>query len=439
MKRMFLMLGAASLLGGCGIFGNRPDPSTPTIGQRVSVLSGETNVQVDATLAGVAVALPAPVANTEWTQSGGNAPKAMGHLALGETIAPAWSVQIGEGSSRQARLGAEPIFADGRVYVMDTRAVVTALNPDNGSVLWRTQVRGPQSSEETLFGGGVSFDNGRLYATNGSGYAVALDPATGGQYWEVRPGGPLRGAPTIGNENVYVVSQDNQLFALNPQNGQNRWSGSGTVELAGVFGTAAPAAAQGTVVAGFSSGELTAYRYENGRVVWQDALARTGVTTQVGALSDIDADPVIHEGRVYAIGQGGRMVALELTTGQRLWEINVAGISTPAVSGEWIFVVTDEAQLLAVARASGRIRWMAQLPRWRDPEDRQGPIHWRGPVLAGNRLILTNSEGQIAQVSPADGTVLSAIDTRVPISLAPVVANNTLYILDDSGRLTAYR
>jgi outer membrane protein assembly factor BamB len=212
------------------------------------------------------------------------------------------------------------------------------------------------------------------------------------------------------------------------------------------------------VVAGFSSGELTAYRYENGQVVWQDALARTGISTVVGTISDIDADPVIDQGRVFAVGQGGRMVAVELITGQRAWEINIAGISTPWVAGDWLFVVTDRAQLLAIARASGRIRWISQLPAFRRaPRQREAsrqdiaagrtgrvrpgedPIFWRGPVLAGNRLILTNSMGQIAFVSPVDGTILSTVDSRRPVSFAPVVANNTMYILDDEGRLTAWR
>ena len=255
----------------------------------------------------------------------------------------------------------------------------------------------------------------------------------------MRPGGPLRGAPTIANDNVYVVSQDNQLFALNPADGTTRWNEAGTVELAGVFGNATPAAAQGTVVAGYSSGELTAYRYENGRTVWQDALARTSISTTVAALSDIDADPVIADGRVYAVGQGGRMVALELNTGQRIWEINIAGISTPWVAGEWVFVVTDQGQLLALARSSGRIKWMTQLPRWRDEEDKKGRIGWTGPVLAGDRLILVNSLGQIVNVSPFDGSIQSTVETGMPATLPPVVAGSTLYILHDSGQLTAWR
>ena len=440
MKAILIALTAATLLGGCGILGgSRGGPRTPTPGERIAVLSGEAGVEVDAALADVPVVLPAPMLNTEWAQPGGNAAKSMGHLSLPDAPAQAWSVSIGEGSGNRARLAAPPVVAEGRIYTIDTQAVVRAISPDNGATIWQQQVRGPNTGTESLFGGGVSVANGRVYATNGSGDAASLDAATGAISWIVRPGGPLRGAPTVAAQTVYVVSQDNQMFALNEANGESRWSGSGSVEASGVFGAAAPAFAQSTVVAGYSSGELTAYRYENGQEVWQDALTRTTVTTAVHTLTDIDADPVIDQGRVYAIGQGGRMVALELNTGQRVWELNIAGIATPWVAGDWVFVVTDTAQLIAIARSSGRVRWISQLPRYRDQEDRRGPITWRGPVLAGNRLVLVNTLGQIAYASPVDGTVQATIDARAPISLQPVVANNTLYILDDNGRLTAWR
>ena len=438
MKRVVFALTAISLLGGCNLFGGR-GPTTPTVGERIPVLGREGQVEVDPALADVPVTVPGPFVNTDWAQPGGNASKSVGHVALGDSLSQAWSVSIGSGSGAQARLAAEPVVADGRVYTIDTRATVRAFSAENGGQIWSTQVRGENSPSETLFGGGVSFDNGRVYATNGAGDAAALDAATGAIVWMAKPGGPLRGAPTIANDNVYVISQDSSLYALDAANGETRWTGAGAFEQAGVFGTAAPAFSQSTVVAGFSSGELNAYRYENGQVVWQDALSRTGISTQVGTISDIDADPVIDQGRVFAVGQGGRMVAVELITGQRAWEINIAGISTPWVAGDWVFVVTDQAQLLAIARASGRIRWISQLQRYRDEEDREGPIFWRGPVLAGNRLILTSSTGRIAYVSPVDGSVVGTQETRSASSFAPVVANNTLFVLDDSGRLTAWR
>ena len=439
MKRALIALTALGLLSGCGIFNGSERRNTPTVGTRIPVLATESRIEVDPTLAGLPVAVPGPALNANWPQPGGNPSHSMAHVALPTALQQAWSVSIGSGSSNKARLAAEPVVADGRVYTIDTNARVRAFSTENGGLIWETQVRGQNSPSEALFGGGVSFDGGRVYATNGAGDAAALDAATGALVWLVKPGGPLRGAPTVANENVYAVSQDNQLYALNTANGETRWTGTGAFELAGVFGAAAPAFSQSTIVAGYSSGELTAYRYENGQVVWQDALARTGVSTIVGTISDIDADPVIDEGRVFAVGQGGRMVAVELITGQRVWELNIAGISTPWAAGEWVFVVTDRAQLLALSRASGRVRWISQLPGFRDPEDEQGPIFWRGPVLAGNRLVLTSSSGHIAHVSPTDGTVVSMVSARAPISLPPVVANNTLYVLDDTGRLTAWR
>ncbi len=453
MKRVVIALAAVGLLGGCGVFGGDKKPKTPTVGQRIAVLTAETGIEVDPALADIAIVLPPASTNASWAQPGGNAAKSMGHLTLGNSLSRAWTADIGEGSSSRARLAAAPVVADGRVYTIDTQAVIRSFDVASGREIWSTQVGTEQdrrggvsiwSGESTgahgiLFGGGVSYDNGRVYATSGLGDVAAYDATTGSEIWRVRPGGPMRGAPTIANENIYVTSQDNQIYALNPADGTQRWAGTGTLELAGVFGTAAPSASSGTVVAGFSSGELTAYRYENGRVVWQDALSRTSISTSVGSLSDIDAEPVIDNGRVYAIGQGGRMVALELNTGQRIWEINVAGISTPWVAGDWIFVVTDTAQLLAIARATGRVKWMSQLKRWRKEKSKQGPISWVGPVLAGDRLILANSEGEVINASPLDGSVLSTVDTKMPVSLPLVVANDTLFILHDEGRLTAWR
>ena len=361
--------------------------------------------------------------------------------------------KIGQGSESRARLASGPVSANGRVYTIDTQAVVRAFDTKTGAEAWAHPVGDPKerrggisiwSGESTgahglLFGGGVSFDNGRIYATSGLGDVEAVDAATGAMIWRVRPAGPLRGAPTIANDNIYVTTQDNQLFALNPADGKVRWTAAATFETAGVLGAASPAAAQGTVVAGFSSGELNAYRYENGRIVWQDALTRTSISTAVATISDIDAEPVIDQGRVYALGQGGRMVALELNTGQRIWEINAAGLNTPWVAGEWIFAVTDQGQLMAIARATGKLKWLTQLPRYKNEEDKKGAISWVGPVLAGDRLIVGNSRGQLINVNPLDGAIQSTTETDMSISLPMVVAGNTLYVLHDEGRLTAWR
>ena len=436
--RVSVALAALMALSACGVF-KTGQKKTPTVGERVPILVSENGIQTDPGIADIQVLLPAAAPNSNWAQPGGDAAKSMGQLALADTPTRAWSVSIDGGSNRE-RLAAAPVIADNKLFATDVAATIHAYAADTGATLWSKSIVDTKENAGARFGGGVSYDDGKVYATDGLGDVVALNAADGSEVWRIKPGGPMRGSPTIANGVVYVLSQDNQLFALNQDTGKVNWVQSGTLESQGVFGVAAPAASQGTVVAGFSSGELNAYRYENGRVLWGDALSRTSITTSVSSLADIDADPVIDGGRVYAVGQGGRMVALELDTGRRLWEQNFAGISTPWIAGEWLFVVTDDARLVCLARTTGKARWIAQLQRFKNQKKQKGgQVTWFGPVLAGNRLILTNSLGQIAYVSPTDGSVQSTVETKGSFSLPPVIANSTLYTLDQKGRISAFR
>ncbi len=432
-----LALGLSACAG--GLFGGGDKKTTPTIGDRQPILSRiESGAQVDPALAGVAVTLPQPRANDAWAQAGGTASKSYGNLALAEMPGQAFSVSVA-GTSNKRRLAAAPVIGDGKMFVVGTDGQVTAFDAQTGARVWNYQADLSSDQRPSAFGGGVSFEGGKVYGTDGAGNVYALDANTGAQLWKVNPGGPLRGSPTIAFDTIFVMTQDNQLFALDAANGNVTWQESGSTTQAGVFGVAAPAAGQGTVVTGYTSGELVAYRYENGRNLWADALAQTSISTQVGTLNDIDADPIIDGGRVYALGQGGRMATYDLLTGQRIWELNLAGISTPAVAGNWIFVMTDDARLLAIARDTGKVRWLTQLSQFRNQEDKKGPIFWRGPTLAGGQLWLVNSEGEIYRVGTEEGTPTLFTRLKNPISLAPVVANNTLYVMDDSGTVTAFR
>lgn len=430
----------ALALGGCGVFGGKDKAkTTPTVGQRTPILSKiEAGTKVDETIGLTEVVLPLAEVNAEFAQGGGNASKSYGHVALGTSPRKVWSVGI-KGSSSSRRLAASPVVGGGKLYAMDTEGMVHAFDATSGARAWTTSVEAEKKNAGSSFGGGAAYDDGIVYVTNGVGEVAALDATNGAIKWRVKPAGPLRGFPTVAFGQVMVMTQDNQILALNATDGVVLWNENASVGQTNVFGVAAPAAGQGTIVAGYSSGELVAYRYENGRQLWADALARTSIATSVSTLTDVDADPIIERGRVYALGQGGRMAAYELVTGQRIWELNLAGISTPAIAGDWIFTLTDEAKLLCIAKANGKVRWMTQLKRFKNEKKKKNPTFWTGPVLAGNRLWVGNSRGEVMSAAVTDGTMSEFTKVGAPISLAPIVANQTLYILDDSGKITAFR
>lgn len=439
-SRSSIALAVALALGasGCGVF-KKTAPKSQTVGERIPVLNYEAKAVAEPELADMAVVLPLPEPNPEWSQPGGSASKYNGHLALPERLTPAWTAGIGAGSTGTRRLNAAPVVAGGNVFTMDTAGDIRAFDAKTGNVAWNARITLPKRNSNAAFGGGVSVGDGRLFATTGYGIAAAFDAATGKELWRQSLGQPLRGAPSVYGNRVYALTIDNQLFALNAETGETAWNVSGTVEVAGLLGAAAPAVAQDTVVVGFSSGELNALRAENGRTVWADALARTGRSTAMAALSDIDASPVIDRGRVYAIGHGGRMAALELPTGQRVWERNFAGTSTPWVAGEFIYIVTLEGEVICLTRREGKVRWVKQLEHYKSPKKKTDPIQWAGPVLAGDRLFLVSSNKEMVTLSPLTGEVVGTVKLKSAAFLGPVVADNMLYLLTDDGKLNAWR
>lgn len=410
-------------------------------GERLSVLTFESKLDADQSLVSVRVALPKPYRNDNWPQAGGSKANVLHHLWISAAPREVWRASIGTGSENYERLVATPVVANGVVYTIDARAQVSAFGTENGNVRWRTSLKKDRKEEKSKvgYGGGLAYAGGTLFATTGYGSVIAMDATTGQVMWIQELGLPIRGAPAVSGGRVFTVTFDNQLFALSTSDGEIIWDYVGMVEDAGVLGAASPAVSGDTVIAGFSSGELVAFRAENGQIAWQDALSRTGRLTALATLSDIDGQPVIDRGRIYAINHSGRMAAIDMRSGERVWESNIGSLYTPWIAGDYIFVVTVDAQVAALSIRDGKVRWVTELQRFIKPEKRKGVIRWSGPVLAGDRLFLTSSHGYILTVSPYTGEILSGDRLSDGTVIPPIVVDSTMYVLTDDGKLTAYR
>ena len=427
------LAGLALTLAACSWFESDPERLE---GERIDVLGPERRLSPDEAIQDRKVELPRPYVNSAWPQPGGNAPHAMFHLDLGDAPDRAWSVDVGEASSDRRRIMTQPVVAGGRVYVMDAGSTVSAYRTDSGRRVWRRDLI---EDTDGVFGGGVAFSDGRLFATTGAGRVFALDAETGETVWSHAASAPMRAGPTVRDGQVYAVTIVNQTVALSADDGSELWTHQGIEEQAGLLGSASPAATSSAVFVAYSSGELFALLPENGRSLWSDSLAGIARTQSLANLTDVRAKPVAEGDRVYAISNANRMTAIDTRRGARVWEKRLSGIEMPWIAGDWLFMVTTRGELLALERETGQIRWVTQLARWEDPDDKDGNIVWQGPVLAGDRLVLLGSHGKAVSVSPYDGKVLGAIDIAGRPAVPPVVADETLYILTDGGTLAVYR
>ncbi len=434
--RVGLALTSALVLIGCG--GWFGEEEVPLPGERISVLAAETKLKPDPGSEQRTIQLPRPTPNPEWPQNGGYPDHIMHHIAIGQVPQEDWRVGIGKGSSRRQRLISPPIVAAGRVFTMDANGQVSAFDAGNGSRLWRIDTR-PEDDRDGLLGGGLAYDGKRVFVATGLAELIALDTAAGEVAWRRSLAGPMRAPPTVLGGRVFAVTVDNQLFALSAEDGSTLWSHRGLAETASLLGAASPAAAGDLVVVAYSSGELFAFRVENGRLLWSDSLAVGRRTGAVATMPGVRALPLIDRGRVYAISNGGLFVAIELRTGQRLWEREIGGVETPWLAGNYIFQLTTARELICFSRQDGRILWITTLPGFADPVKLKDPISWTGPVLASDRLIVAGTHGWALAVSPYSGRIQGIQRLPDGVAISPIISNETVFFLTDEGELVAYR
>ncbi|MGK0267319.1 MAG: outer membrane protein assembly factor BamB [Maricaulis sp.] len=418
--------------------GDENQDTAPTDG-RISILSFEQTLQTGTDVDLATVTLPPAYINSVWPQPGGYPTHALQHTQASGNLDVAWRHSIGQGSNNDRRLNARPVIADGRIYAGDATGRITALDADSGTEIWSMRLEVPNRFDRMSFGSGLAYDSGRVFAHSGFNFFVAIDAETGAEIWRTETLVPFHGAPTVVDGRVFVTSDDNELLALDAATGAVLWTYQGIIETARLLTGPSPAVLGDIVVAPFASGELVALRVQNGNPVWSDSLTRAGGLTAMSEINDVAGSPVIMEGTVYAMSHSGTLVAIELRTGERIWTQPAGGLHTPWVAGDFLYVITSESELVCLNRHTGVVHWITQLDLFENPNRRKNRIAWAGPVLAGGRVFLASSSGDGVVVNAYDGEIIRQYGLGSPVYVAPVIANETVYVVTDDARLLALR
>ncbi|PJI92210.1 outer membrane protein assembly factor BamB [Yoonia maricola] len=387
------------------------------------------------------VNVPAARANADWGHRNGNPSHSIAHPALGADLSPLFVADIGAGDSSRARITSHPVVAGGVIYTVDASALVTATSVD-GATIWTRNLTPTRDNAGDASGGGISVGGGQVYVTTGFGEIAALDAATGAEIWVQDLDAPANAAPTLRGDLVYVVGRDSTAWALDTTNGRIRWQRSGAPSTANYAGGASPAVSGEFVVFPFASGEVLATYPRGGLTRWSTVVSGERLGNAAGIISDISGDPVIDGDRVYIGNFGGRTVAINLDDGTRAWTATEGALGPVWPVGNAVFLINDLGELVRLDANTGNPVWRTALPTFEDEERtrRQRRIfaHY-GPVLAGGRLIVTSSDGFIRQFDPASGALIGEIDLPGGAASGPVVAGETLYVLNKNGQLHAFR
>lgn len=387
-----------------------------------------------------AFAAPSPQNYASWTHRGGSTSHNVVHPALNAALTPVWTASIGKGNSRKARITADPVVSGGRIFTMDSASTVVATGSD-GATLWSRALVPANDKDSDATGGGLAFADGVIYATTGFGELFAIEATSGTIQWRQKLDAPLTSAPTIDGGLVYVVSRDSQAWALDTQHGRIKWQLAGTPTNAVISGGAGPAVSSRLVVLPFGSGELSGALKKSGIRIWGSSVAGRRAGVAYAGVSDVTGDPVVADGVIYAGNQAGRVVAMKASSGQRIWTAREGTYSPVWPSGDSVFLVSDQNELMRLDRDTGERIWGVELPYYTNKKIRKRDeiySHY-GPILAGGRLIVASGDGLIRSYDPTSGALVGTTELKGGAASAPVIVNGTLYVMTNKGQLAAFR
>lgn len=387
-----------------------------------------------------ALALPAAQANADWTQGIGTPSLRVNHPALGSNPRLVWSANIGAGDSRKLRITADPVVADGRVFTLDADSRVTATSTA-GATLWTADLRPASDSAGQATGGGLVVSGDSVYVSVGYGSLTRLDAASGAVRWRQELDAAGSGTPTVSGDLVYLTAGDDTGWAVRSSDGRVAWQIGSTEAINNVLGAPAPAVSDDLAVFAFGSGEVQAVFRRGGLLRWDASVLGRRPGRALSNVSDVTSAPVISGQTVFVGNHSGRIAALSLGSGERLWTVRDGAIGPVWPAGDSIFAITDLNELVRLDAATGAKIWGVALPKFvkQRPRRQSRIFAHHGPIIAGGRLIVASNDGVLRSFDPTNGSLIGSSEIPGGATTAPVVAGGTLYVVSTDGQLHAFR
>lgn len=359
---------------------------------------------------------------------------------------PIWTESIGSGlGDGFSRL--TPAIVDNKLYAADYEGEVQARDASNGASIWDIELKSDanplppsswyefwkwfRSQPHARTAGAVGVGGGLVLVGTLDAEVIALDAETGAEKWRNLVSSEVIAPPVYAEGKVLVRTNDGKLFALDAETGKRSWIYDRSVPVLSLRGTSAPTSAHGAAIASFDSGKVAAILLQDGRPIWEKTVAAARGRNEFDRVNDVDADPLVADDVVYAVGYHGQVVALDLRSGETLWQRELSAYEPIGIDADNLYVVDDESVVRAIDRRSGATIWSQSELKHRD---------LTGAAAYGDFIAAGDAEGYVHFLSRTDGHYLGRyeVDSDGIVS-QPVVAGDKLYVYARNGELAAFK
>lgn len=337
-------------------------------------------------------------------------------------VARLWSTGVGDGQGK-GRYALQPAISGDTLYAASADGELKALNRQSGKRLWDREL-------DSGLSGGVGVYGNSLFLGGADGSVLRVSATDGELIWRVPVSSEVLAPPQSNGRVVVAQSYDGRLHGLDFETGRRLWTHDSNMPALTIRGTSTPILRDNLVFAGFASGRVLAFDIATGAVQWEARVAIPQGRSEIERIVDVDGSMDLAGSELYAASYQGNLVAMEASSGRKIWQQKVSSVSGVSTGFGNAYVADEDGTVYAWLRNGQGLRWS------------QNALAWRGlgrPVPVSSYLAVPDFEGYVHLLSQVDGEFVGRLRVdRKGVRADMLSDGNTLYVYGNSGKLIAY-
>ena len=333
-----------------------------------------------------------------------------------------WSRGVGDGQG-EGLYKINPVLVKDTIYVASAEGRLMAVEPKSGRVRWKRDL-------ELALSGGVGHHGDSIFVGASEGLVMRLDASSGAEIWRTVVSGEVLSAPQANGQYTVAQTYDGKLMGFDYENGEVRWTYTSDVPVLTLRGTGTPMILGDNAIAGFADGKVVAVNLRSGNVAWEARVAIPQGRSEIERIVDIDGTMALQGTELYAASYRGRLVAIDIRSGRRIWQRNVSSVSGVGVGFGNVYVADDDGTISAFLRNGQGVRWQ---------NIDLGFRNLSRPTPVSSYVAVVDFEGYLHLLSQVDGDIVGRTKVDAGGARADMlVQGNRLFVYTNDGTLKAY-
>jgi len=414
------------------LLSNCASNSDEKLNDRISVLSYSSDLLISTELDSKNIILSQAREVNYWSQSGQNPQNNLSHIYSDLKFENKKKILK---DSNSATNTIQPIYFEGNLCNVSTKGFLRCLDTNTEEILFEVDLKTEFEENYDIIRGGLAYFDDQIVLADGYGQVKVFSGIDGSIIWENNINLPILSAPIIYRGYIYFITLNNKIYAMDFTTGEVKWSFQTIFDDKKSLFTGVPAAIDNIIIAPFSNGEIIAFIYDTGSILWSENVSKVSSLSNFD-IKDIAANPVISDDKIYTLSNNGRLVATNMINGSLAWSLEISGANSPSVSNMQLYVIDNESRLFCINKMSGEIYWITQLEENKNGKKSGKSNDWKGPYLINGLLYTLSTHGELLSISPITSEILSSKNIKITgISIDPVILSKNIFIIDNNSNI----